>query len=169
MRFLIPLLLFCLTLQLSSCKSGQKIKKETNLLKVDSLENGSKKLYLLKNKKLELVENNGYLSYTIQDNEKTSVLRYVYAINQDQVAYDGGYREEILFEIPNDVIDVKYTDEELKETKMLFGRYCYCRGKNGIFKIRKGKLHVNSSKKEIHFELDFKIEEVPQVTEQIRY
>jgi hypothetical protein len=123
----------------------------------------------LKNKKLELVENNGYLPYTSDDNEKTSVLRYVYAINQDQVAQDGGYREEIFFEIPNDVIDVKYTDEELQETKILFGRYCFCEGKSRLYCVKFGILHVKSSEDKTHFELDFKITEVPQVTEKIRY
>ncbi|MDI1318385.1 hypothetical protein [Flavobacterium sp.] len=136
---------------------------------MDSLENGSRKLHLLKNKKLEVVQNDGYVSYTILENDKTNVLHYVYAINQDQVAYDGGYREEVLFEVPNEVLEAKYTDKELQNTKMIFGRYCFCKGKTGVYKIAQGNLHVKSTKKDIHFELDFKITEVPQVTEKIAY
>lgn len=173
MRILITTILCFLALQLSNCKSSQKIKQEVTqektLLKNDSLENGSKKLYLLKNKKLEVVQNEGYISYTIIDNDKTNVVQYVYAINQDQVAYDGGYREEVVFEIPNDDFDTKYKDEELQKTKMLFGRYCFCRGKTGVYKIMQGNLQINSNKKEFHFELDFNITEVPQVIEKISY
>ena len=94
---------------------------------------------------------------------------FVYAINQDQIAYDGGYKEEIIFEVPNDTDEKNYTNKELQNTKMLFGRYCFCRGKNGVFKVKQGKIHIKSSKKEIHFELQFKINEVPQVTENIEF
>lgn len=136
---------------------------------MDSLDNGSRKLYLLKNKKLEVTQNEGYISYRVIDNDKTNVVYYVYAINQDQVAYDGGYREEVLFEIPNEVLETKYIDRELQNAKMIFGRYCFCRGKTGVYKITQGNLHLNLTKKETRFELDFKINEVPQVTEKIKF
>ena len=169
MRFLIITILSCFLLTQSSCKSIKKPTEEKVLLKVDSLENGFKKLYLLKNKKIEISSLNGALTYKISDNSSTNVLLFDYAINQDQLAYDGGYREEIVFEVPNNGIENNYLNEELENTKMLFGRYCNCRGKNGLYKIREGKLHIISSKKETHFNLKFKINEVPQVTEKIDY
>ncbi|MCF6131728.1 hypothetical protein [Flavobacterium wongokense] len=115
------------------------------------------------------METNGSLSYKMETNPKTSVLLFVYEKDMDKVAYDGGYKEEVVFEIPNDVAEQNYTDSELQNTKMLFGRYCFCRGKNGLFKIEKGKLHLASTKKGPHFELQFKIDEVPQVTTEINY
>lgn len=169
MRFFSIIFFPVLFLNLSSCKTQQKASEEKILLKVDTLDNGSKKLYLLKNKKLEILEDKGFLSYKIEDDEKTNVLLFVYAINQDQIAYDGGYKEEIIFEVPNDTDEKNYTNKELQNTKMLFGRYCFCRGKNGVFKVKQGKIHIKSSKKEIHFELQFKINEVPQVTENIEF
>lgn len=143
--------------------------EEKTLLKMDSLKNGSKKLYLLKNKKLEVASVNGDLSYTIEPNDKTNVLVYSYSINQDQAAFDGGYREEVVFEIPNDTAERNYTDEELQNTKMLFGRYCFCRGQTGLYKINQGKLQVTSSKTKIHFKLNFKVVRVPQITDEIIY
>ena len=143
--------------------------EEKTLLKLDSLKNGFKKLTLLRNKKLEISSLNGSLTYVIKDNSSTNVIVFDYAINQDQVAYDGGYREEIVFEVPNDEAERSYLNEELENANMLFGRYCNCRGQNGLFKVSQGKLHINSSKTETHFELQFKINEVPQVIDNIIY
>ncbi|WP_293875324.1 hypothetical protein [Flavobacterium sp.] len=145
------------------------VSQEKTLLKVDSLPNGSKKLHFFKNKKLQVMNANGFLSYTMLPSDSTNVVQYVYAINQEQAAYDGGYREEILFEIPADTLEQNYTNKELQKTKMLFGRYCFCRGKTGLYKVNEGKLHVNACKKETHFDLQFKINEVPQVTTKISY
>lgn len=169
MRFLVITLLSCLLLTHSSCKSTKKATEDKILLKIDSLDNGFRKLYLLKNKKLEVLTTNGSLSYTIGNNNSTNVLQFVYEKDMDQAAYDGGYREEVVFEIPNNSVNQNYTNEVLQKTKMLFGRYCNCRGQNGLFKVSQGKLHITASKKETHFELHFKIIEVPQITDSITY
>lgn len=177
MRFFGIIAFSFLLLNLCACKSAQKA-SETNiqtkseekiLLKVDSLKNISKKLYLLKNKKLELSDTNGSINYKIVDSEKTDVLQFVYEKDMDKVAYDGGYKEEVVFEIPSNIPEQNYTDAELQNTKMLFGRYCFCRGKTGLYKVNQGKLHITSSKKETHFELQFKINEVPQVINEVIY
>ena len=118
---------------------------------------------------MEIGSFNGSLTYKIENNNSTSVLQFVYEKNIDQVAYDGGYREEVVFEILNNSTNQNYSDKMLQNTKMLFGRYCNCRGKNGLFKVNQGKLHITSSKKEVRFKLQFKINEVPQVTEEIEY
>ena len=169
MRFFTILVYSFLALNLSSCKTVKDSAEKKMLLSADSIDNTSKKIYLLKNKKLEVIMINGSLSYKMEDNEKTSVLLFVYEKNIDQAAYDGGYREEIIFEIPNGAAEKRYSDDELQNTKMLFGRYCFCRGKNGLFKVKKGKLHITLSKKEPHFELQFKIDEVPQEITEIIY
>ena len=169
MRFFNAVFFSCLLFSLSSCKTSIKVNEEKTLLKFDTIDKSSKKLYLLKNKKLEIINFNGSLTYKIENNNSTSVLQFVYEKNIDQVAYDGGYREEVVFEIPNNSANQNYTDEMLQNTKMLFGRYCNCRGKNGLFKVNQGKLLITSSKKEVRFKLQFKTNEVPQVTEEIEY
>lgn len=169
MRFFSLLIFSFLLLNLSACKSHQKINGKKTLLKIDSIKNTAKKIYLLKNKKLDILETNGSLEYKIVDSENTNVLQFSYEKDMDKVAVDGGYREEIVFEIPNTVTEQNYSDKELQNTKMLFGRYCFCRGATGLYKVNQGKLHVDLSKKEIHFELQFKITEVPQVINEVSY
>jgi hypothetical protein len=152
-----------------SCKSQKIADKEKTLLKIDSTKNIARKIYLYRNKKLEVIDTNGSLSYKMEDNQKTNVLLFVYEKDMDKVTYDGGYKEEIVFEVPNGVTEQNYKDVELQNTKMLFGRYCFCRGKNGLFKVKQGKLHIKSSEKEPHFELQFKIDEVPQEITEVTY
>ena len=175
MRLLSFLIFSFLLFNTSACKSQKAIAEKTliadgkKLLKIDSLKNTSTKIYLIKNKKLEALNTNGSLSYKIVDNPETSILQFTYEKDMDKVAYDGGYKEELIFEIPNKEGELNYADAELQSTKMLFGRYCFCRGKAGLYVVKQGKLHVISSKKETHFTLQFKIDEVPQVTTEIKY
>jgi len=169
MRYFSFLTLSFLFLGFAACKTAQKTSYEKKVLKIDSTKNSSGKIYFFKNKKLEVTETNGSLAYTMIDNPNSSVVQFSYEKDMDKVAYDGGYREEVVFELPNDGSAQNYTDNELQNTKMLFGRYCFCRGKTGLYKVREGKLHFDLSGKEPHFELQFKIIEVPQITKEISY
>lgn len=169
MRFLTIPVLLCLALSFSSCKTTQKASEDKTLLKIDSVANSVKKIQLFKEKKLEISEVNGGLMYKLVENKQTNVVLFTYERDMEQLAIDGGYSEEVVFEIPNDKSEQKYTDKQLQNTKMLFGRHCFCRGKNGLFRVSQGNLHVDSSKKKLRFELDFKITEVPQETERIEY
>lgn len=168
MRLYSFLILSFLLINLASCKSTQKVSEEKTLLKKDSIKNTAKKIYLFKNKRLEISESNGSLSYIMAASETTNVIQFVYEKDMDQAAHDGGYREEVVFETPT-TAEQNYKDAELQNTKMLFGRYCFCRGKTGLYKVKEGNLHVNATKKDTHFELQFKITEVPQVTTEINY
>ncbi|MGV3695472.1 hypothetical protein [Flavobacterium sp.] len=169
MRFLSIIILSLFLLNLSSCKTSQKVTNEKTLLQIDSTKGVAQKTYLFRNRKLVVSEVNGSLGYTMEDNEKTSVVRFSYEKDMDKAAYDGGYREEVVFEIPNDLVEQNYSDLELQNTKMLFGRYCFCRSKTGLYKVSQGNLHVATSKKGTHFELQFKISEVPQIVTEIKY
>jgi len=169
MRIFYFMVLSFLLLNFSSCKSQQKPKEENALLKVDSLKSTVRKFYLFKNKKLQVSEVNGSLTYDMADDVKTDVLKFSYEKDMDKAAFDGGYREEVVFEIPNNVSQQDFIDGELQNTKMLFGRYCFCRGQTGLYKVVSGKLHFRQSRNGIHFQLQFKINEVPQVTQEIVY
>lgn len=169
MRLLIPIIFSFLLLNLASCQTAKKANQEKTLVKADSTKNTSSKIFLFKNKKLEISDNNGSLSYVMVDDPKTNVIRFSYEKDMEKAAYDGGYREEVVFEFPNYVNQQNYVDSALQSTKMLFGRYCFCRGKTGLYKVNEGELHLDTVEKEPHFYLKFKINEVPQVTNEVTY
>lgn len=95
--------------------------------------------------------------YTIQPKVGTTVYRYEMSENQDQQYVDGGYREEIIFELPSDFKKGVLTGEELAKTKALFGVFCYCKGKAGYYFIKAGT--ITKTDKGIVIEIPALVEE----------
>jgi hypothetical protein len=124
---------------------------------------------ILKNKSLVVKTDEFGSIYTETiDNETTSVIIYQYnrTINGD--LQDAGYREELIFEIKNYNTELTLSNEMLQQTKMLFGRFCYCRGQTGYYKVEEGILKLKKSSDDITFNLDFTINKVPQIIKNIK-
>jgi len=129
---------------------------------------GSCNTVILKNKSLVIkTDEFGSIFTETIDNDTTSVIIYQYnrTINGD--LQDAGYREEIIFEIKNYDTELTLTNEMLQQTKMLFGRFCFCRGQTGYYKVEEGYLKLNKSGDDITFNLDFTITKVPQIIKTI--
>lgn len=97
--------------------------------------------------------------YDTQPNNTTQII--IYRMNRivDKELKDGGYREEIVFETQMTPTTIELQDAELQNVKMLFGRFCYCKGKTGHYKVTSGKLAIKNKRVKINF----KINEVPQI------
>lgn len=78
--------------------------------------------------------------YTLVKQPGTTVYKYEMAENQDQQYLDGGYREELIFELPSNFKNGTLSDEAVTDTKALFGVFCYCKGKAGYYPIEKGTI-----------------------------
>ncbi len=107
-------------------------------------------------------------SYTLQDDSTHTVIRYEFKKNSNQEATDGSYKEVIIFEINNNTPQT-LENEDLQKTKMLFRRFCFCRGQIGFYKVMNGKLEWNKKINKLHFHLDFKINEDSQIITTIDY
>ncbi len=125
---------------------------------------------ILKNQSLKIkLDEFNHLYYKTEANANTSVIRFEYKRKAPEGLQDGNYREEIVFEINNSDVKLELEDVLLKSTKMIYGRLCYCRGQTGYFLVNKGKLTLEKNQKEIKFDLDFTITEVPQIIKRISY
>lgn len=93
----------------------------------------------------------GAVYYELEEQSGKTVYHYTYNQKTDKQYQDAGYREEIIFELESKTKDLKLSNEELQNAKMLFGVWCYCKGKAGNYKITKG----NFSKKEDEIKIDF--------------
>ncbi|RZL31789.1 MAG: hypothetical protein EOP00_34685 [Pedobacter sp.] len=78
--------------------------------------------------------------YKIETQKGTTVFRYLMKQNEDEQYVDGGYREEIIFELPSDLKVGTYTDKQILETKALFGVFCFCKDKAGYYPIKTGTI-----------------------------
>lgn len=107
-------------------------------------------------------------TYTqLEDNPETTVIQYQYNKNVKGDLQDANYREEVLFEIKNSTTQLNLSGNNLQQTKMLFGRFCFCRGQTGYYKIEQGNLKLNQNENNLNFTLDFTITKVPQIIKYI--
>lgn len=91
------------------------------------------------------------------------VLKFEYSKNEDPQLADDSYSEMIFIEIDEDVNELDLKDELLGKAKVSFRRMCFCRGATGLYKIRKGRLHISENQKGFQVTLNFEVNEVTQV------
>jgi hypothetical protein len=130
--------------------------------------NGECFLTIIEKKGLNLKTVNNDTIYEIVENNTKTIIKYNYSINQDQTIHDGGYAEEIIFEIENKDYSENVIDENLKKAKVFYRRFCACRGKTGLKLLSKGNLNISNNKGIINLTLDFDCQETPQVTKTIK-
>jgi len=159
--FLVPLafgLTFC------NCQKSTVVEKPKTAIESSCPENGTCTIQIQKNKSMNVkTDAFGSVYYTLDDNSSTSVIVYEYKRNVEEGLQDGQHREEIIFEINNSDTAFTLKDENLQNTKMLFGRHCFCKGQAGYFKVTEGTLNVENYKGIIKVDLAFKITKVPQL------
>lgn len=156
---------FC-TILLLACSSKKPIsqnKKVACLVSSCPLD-GACVLNVLDNKSLTIKNDEfGNLYYTIDEKLNSKVYKYVYSKTPNDNLQDGGYREEIVFELNDSILNQSFLDKQLQSTKMLFGRFCFCRGQTGNYKVIDGNLDIVDNK----ITLNFNISEVPQIIKNI--
>ena len=161
MKKIIALFLFGL---LFSCNAQKNISSTTPKLSSECPQEGTCTIEVLKNKQLILhYDDLGGMYYDIKDQEGTTVIHYQYNKTTQANLQDGHYREDIIFEIQNSEKSLNLTDSELQQTKLIFGRHCFCKGQTGYFKVEKGKLNLSSKKNDFGFNLTLHNEKVPQI------
>jgi len=155
---------------LLSCKS----KKETISEPVISLtsecpKDGNCSVKLNAHKAIELkTDEFGRLYYTLVDDDAKSVYQYTYNRKVKGNLQDAQYREEVIFEVSNQD-NMSLANEALAQQKVLFGRFCYCKGQTGYYAVKQGKLVAAKNQKQTSVDLRFTITEVPQITQHISW
>lgn len=156
------------------CKSNIDANKSsakeeiTNLLECP--ENGICTIEILENKSLNVLNDDiGSIYYQLAENESRSVVHFKYDRNKTEYTSDSGHVEEIIFEIDKNEKNINLENIELQETKMLFGRHCFCRGQAGFFKVKMGKLKISTEKEKTTYELSFKVNDIPQLFSEIKF
>lgn len=156
---------------MSFCKCPQNSVSNTPSTTIESVcpENGKCSIQIFKNKSLDVKEDEfGSIYYVMNDNTMTSVIVYEYKRNVEEGVQDGQHREEIVFEINNTDKEIHLNDFALQNTKMLFGRHCFCRGQTGFYKVSDGKLNLENKDNTITLDLDFTITKVPQLYSKVK-
>jgi hypothetical protein len=170
------LLLFSLSLFLSSCSCKKSVvdNQETAMTKTTTLQSdcptdGKCSIEVFHNKSMNIqTDGTGAMYNQLVDSKETSVIVYQYNRDVPEGLQDGNYREEIIFEIKNSDANLVATGNDLQQTKMLFGRFCFCRGQTGYYKVSEGNLNLTQKGNSITFDLNFTVNEVPQIIKKIQ-
>jgi hypothetical protein len=166
MKYLGLLILF---FSIISCCSKKHADNKSSITSFVCPNKGDCILEIIKNKGITLKKTNDIdVAYEIVEDSTKMVVKYNYSVNQDQAIYDGGYAEEIIFEINAKDYNETLIDKELINAKIFYRRFCACRGKTGLVLISKGKLEVTNLEGKINLNLDFDCGDVPQIIKNIK-
>ena len=125
---------------------------------------GTCNVQFLKNKSMVLASEDNRNSYTLIDDPEKNVIVFTYSKTVKGNLQDAGYREEVIFETSQTLSELNLNDADLQKAKMLFGRFCYCKGQTGYYKVRNGKMTVDFNN---NLFSNFKVSEVPQIITEI--
>jgi hypothetical protein len=156
---------------LSFCKCPKATIAASDKSMIESVcpENGKCTSELLRNKSLYVkADEFGSIYYQTLESNETSVVIYRYDKNVPASLQDASYREEIVFEINNKTQTLSLSGKDLQQCKMLFGRFCFCKGQTGNYKVEEGTLNLKQEGDTVQFDLNFTVNQVPQLINSVK-
>ena len=159
------ILLFC------SCKSNSPTTISSKIAAdSDCPKDGNCDISVNANKSLAIkTDEFGKLYYHLEDNKDTKVIVYSYNRTVPKGLQDGHYKEEIILEVANSASSIHTSEFSSKATKVLFGRFCFCKGYTGYYTIQNGTLKMETKEKQQYFDFTFTVKEVPQIITHIAF
>lgn len=155
-----------------SCSSNKTKIAESNIgCTLESIcpDDGTCSIIVYSNQKLEiLTDETGSLYYKKVADENSKIVHFQYKKTVEENVQDGHYQEELIFELNTNETSLYLSDESLQNTKMIFGRHCFCKGQAGYFQIKSGKLDLKQLDGKNSLTIEFKASEVPQIISQIK-
>ncbi len=162
--------MFYVMICLVSCKTKSELTSTiaSNVANMECPENGTCSFEILKNKNLQIKTDNLGSKYPEMIEGKRFVIKFEYKKHGNTNYKDSGYREEVFIELDANNLEIETI--ALQDRKLFFARWCYCKGQTGYYKINQGKLSVfKLDDKKFQLSLSFKIEEVPQIINEIKH
>lgn len=161
--------LLFVVLSMLSCKCKKVAAEQTTTttnLTSECPKDGTCTIQVIKNKSIIVKKDEfGSLYYTLEESTSKKVIQYNYKRTVKGDIQDANYREEIIFELDSEADNINLTDAALENTQLLFGRFCFCRGQTGYYKINQGKLTVTKNS----IDLNFKTDQVPQIIQHVAF
>lgn len=164
--------LFILFFVLSSCGSKKNQSAVGATLTSECPKDGDCKVEIFDGKAIAVkVSDLGSLYYEMEDNSSKRTIKYTYNRKVKGDLQDATYREEVIFELPINSSEFVVQDQALLDAQLLFGRFCYCKGQTGYYKIEHGSLRAvkDEMTKTTSVNIDFTTKKVPQIISKIAF
>ena len=162
MRYLYVIIICFL---ISSCNANQKVLIVKEVDKTISFcpDDGVCTFEVLQNKSLKVLQDEFANLYPEIYEGNKIILKFQYKRKEIPNTLDSSYSEFIYLELDPNNLMLELENLQLQEVKLLFARLCFCRGQTGYYKVKNGKLSITKKNNNYQFNLEFKIDEVPQV------
>lgn len=98
----------------------------------------------------------GSMYHQMEEHTDKTVFVYRFEQNKDEAYVDGHYNEEIIFEVDDSIFDKSFN--KLKPNKILFGVFCYCKGKAGYYEVKNASVSYDKKSEIITVTIDEVIE-----------
>ncbi len=168
MRLILTFLVF---ISYNSCKtiadSSESLSKFNSV--VNCPDDGKCSLEILE--KTDLIVQSDEFGYLYPEliTGKFTVLKFEYKRDEIPNTADSGYSEIIYVQLNPESLELELQNKNLANVNMLFGRLCFCRGQTGYYRVRSGNLSIKNLEKDTYqINLEFQIDEVPQIIHQIK-
>ncbi|WP_415373707.1 hypothetical protein [Patiriisocius sp. Uisw_017] len=112
-----------------------------------------------KNTIYSLVEDTAGSLYPAFETGNATTLIFNYTEKGAAGTADGDYTETVHLMIPNDSNYLKLKDQNLQQLKMVFGKFCFCRGEAGYYKVTNGSVSIKNEKGLMTIKASFEIPE----------
>lgn len=140
---------------LASCASKNNINQSIS----GCLDDGKCSITVSPNQQISTEKTNrNELTINPENSSEKSIYTFEYNREVDPKYVDGHYKEQLIFELPQNLEKLELSNHELKEIKLIFGRFCYCKGFTGYYWVTNGTFKLDGNK----ITIAFKIQEVPQ-------
>jgi len=134
------------------------------VLTTDCPQDGTCTFEVLDNKSLKTLKSDLGEVYTQIIDDESLVVKFEYKRNEIPNTLDGHYIEQVFIELDKNNLELELSDSALKKVKVMFARFCYCKGQTGYYRVSQGKLSVKKiDDKTYQLDLVFKQDEVPQI------
>jgi len=164
------LMVLFLSLVIINCKPKQAVISDDlqNMLTTNCPLDGACTFEVLKDKSLKILKTDLEETYAEIREGHLLILKFEYKRNEIPDTIDGQYIEQVFIELNPNNLKVDLKDSELKKAKVMFARFCYCKGQTGYYVVTQGNLSIKKIEdKGYQLNLDFKQDKVPQIITQI--
>ncbi|PCI33035.1 MAG: hypothetical protein COB60_08320 [Flavobacteriaceae bacterium] len=133
------------------------------------IKDGYSTVSVIQHKKAVLKKDKFGIGYVTLENAEGSLVKFEYKKQAPQNTADAHYSEIIYIHLAKDFSEFKLHDTTLQQAQILFGRFCYCKGKTGFYKVEQGELSAKMwSKNNLVLVLNFSMKQVPHLISSIQ-
>ncbi|MBL4746342.1 MAG: hypothetical protein JKY08_08225 [Flavobacteriaceae bacterium] len=169
MKIFLSSVLICLSFSCTPQKNILKLSKEIHQVSQTQLTNGRSTISIIPHKKAVLKKDAFNIGYVALEESKGSLFKFEFIKKVPGNLADAHYSEIIYIDFPENFSEINTIDLPLVATQILFGRFCYCKGQTGFYKVENSDFTAKMiTKNRLKLALKFQIKQVPHLISELK-